>query len=46
LKHLPDFIMIFGASLLSYGAWLVYEPAGAIVFGMLSLIAGVKMAGK
>lgn len=45
MKHIPDFAMIAGAALISYGAWLVYLPAGFIVGGLLALLAGIRMAG-
>lgn len=34
-----------GAGLLSYGAWLVYQPAGFIVLGSLLLAFAWRMAG-
>jgi len=37
----PDALMLAGASSLSYGAWLVYPPAGFIVGGLLLLAAGI-----
>lgn len=40
----PDALMMAGAGGLSYGAWLVYEPAGWMVGGGLVLVAGLKMA--
>lgn len=42
----PDALMAAGAGGISYGAWLVYEPAGFIVGGVLLLIAGVLAARK
>lgn len=44
MKHIPDVFLIAGAVSISYGAWLVYEPAGYIVAGMLALIAGIRTA--
>lgn len=41
---LPDVLMICGAATLSYGASLVYLPAGFVVAGLLLLIAGVLTA--
>jgi hypothetical protein len=41
---IPDLLILGGVSLLSYGAWLTYEPAGFIVAGALTLYAGVKVA--
>jgi hypothetical protein len=43
-KHIPDLLLIAGASLLSYGAWLVFEPAGYIAGGVLLLAQGVIQA--
>ena len=36
----PDALMIAGAGGISYGAWLVYEPAGFIVGGLMAMAAG------
>jgi hypothetical protein len=48
MKHLtsilPDALMIGGAAALSYGASLVYFPAGFIVAGLLLMTAGVLAA--
>lgn len=41
---LPDALMIGGAGGISYGAWLVYGPAGYVVAGAFSLLAGYKLA--
>lgn len=41
---LPDTLMVAGAAGLSYGAWLIYEPAGYLVGGALTLIGGVLCA--
>jgi len=46
MKHIPDLLMIAGASALSYGCWLVYQPAGYIVPGILLIVTGIKMAAK
>jgi hypothetical protein len=40
-----DVAGLVGAVSLSYGAWLVYRPAGFIVAGML-LIAGSILASR
>lgn len=42
----PDALMAAGAGGISYGAWLVYQPAGFIVGGLLVLTAGVLAARK
>ena len=41
---LPDLLLIAGAAGVSYGAWLVYSPAGYIVAGALVLVAGLRLA--
>ena len=41
---LPDMLIIGGAGLVSYGAWLVYQPAGFTVSGLLCLAAGWLLA--
>lgn len=45
-SYIPDALLIAGAGLLSYGAWLVYEPAGYIVGGVLVLTQAVYLARK
>lgn len=37
---LPDALMVAGAGVVSYGAWLVYAPAGFIVGGVLLMAGG------
>ena len=44
LKLLPDSLLVGGAAALAYGAWLAYPPAGYIVGGALTLLAGVVLA--
>lgn len=44
MKYVPDLVILSGVLCLSYGAWLVYEPAGFIVFGALAVFAGARMA--
>ena len=39
--NVPDLLMLAGAASLSYGAWLIYSPAGWITGGLLLLVAGV-----
>lgn len=41
---LPDVLMMSGASGISYGATLVYEPLGYVVGGVFALIAGLMLA--
>lgn len=42
---LCDFSGYAGAAAISYGAWLIYEPAGFIIGGIL-LIAGAFIFGR
>lgn len=44
MKHLPDALLVVGAALVAYGAWLVYAPAGYIVGGIACLAAGWLLA--
>jgi hypothetical protein len=41
---LPDALMIAGASGVSFGAWLVYCPAGYVVGGLFAIAAGYMLA--
>lgn len=41
LGLVPDALLISGAVLIAYGAWLIYPPAGFITGGVLHLVAGV-----
>jgi hypothetical protein len=41
---LPDALMTAGAGAASYGAWMVYPPAGFIVGGLFGLAAGWILA--
>ena len=45
-KHIPDALLIAGAGLISFGAWLVYQPAGFMVGGLMVLVAGVITSRK
>lgn len=40
-KLVTDAFLLAGCALLSFGAWLAWPPAGAIVSGALLLTAGV-----
>lgn len=40
----PDVLMLSGVTGMSYGAWLVYAPAGFIVGGAFLLAGGVLAA--
>lgn len=42
----PDAMMLAGVASVSYGAWMVYEPAGFIVGGVLLLAGGWRSAGN
>ncbi len=44
MKYLPDLLLIAGAGALCYGSWLVYQPAGFIVGGILVIYAGLRLA--
>jgi hypothetical protein len=41
---LPDVLLIAGAGAVSYGAWMIYPAAGFIVYGLMSIAAGIKLA--
>ncbi len=41
-----DFVGVAGLGLLSYGAWLIYEPAAFIVAGALMIACAVASARK
>jgi hypothetical protein len=40
----PDGLLLGGAAAISYGAWLIYEPAGFISGGVLLIAGGVLLA--
>lgn len=40
----PDTLLMAGAGCVSYGAWLIYPPAGFIVGGLLLLVGGYLSA--
>ncbi|WP_428141470.1 hypothetical protein [Delftia acidovorans] len=40
----PDSLLLSGAAAISYGAWLIYAPAGFIAGGVLLITGGVLMA--
>jgi hypothetical protein len=42
--HLPDGLMVGGAGAVSYGAGLVYAPAGWMVAGVFLMAAGYLAA--
>jgi hypothetical protein len=39
-----DAVAVLGASLVAYGAWLIFPPAGYIVTGTMLLLASVLSA--
>lgn len=41
---LPDALMVGGAASMSYGAALVYTPAGWLVAGLFGLVGGIVLA--
>lgn len=41
---IPDALMLGGAGAVSYGAGLVYQPAGWIAAGVFALVGGVVLA--
>jgi hypothetical protein len=43
-EFMRDFAGLAGAGLVSYGAWLVYAPAGFVVGGLLLLAGAVLHA--
>lgn len=43
---LPDVLLIAGWALVSYGAWVLHPASGAIVSGLLLLIAGIVSSRK
>ncbi|MCL2519031.1 MAG: hypothetical protein FWF15_10755 [Oscillospiraceae bacterium] len=46
LKFIDDFFYIVGASLASYGVWLIYKPAGYITAGIFMVIYAILIASK
>lgn len=46
IKALPDTLIIAGACVGSYGAWLLLPAAGFIVGGVLLVAGGVVASGK
>jgi hypothetical protein len=43
-RQAPDLLALGGAGAISYGAGLIYEPAGYIVGGVMALSIGVLAA--
>ena len=45
LKQLvPDALLLTGAVSISYGAWLIYPPAGFIVAGAILFYTGTRLS--
>ncbi len=42
--NVADGLLLAGAAAVSYGAWLMYPPAGFIVGGVLAMVAGALIA--
>ncbi|MCL1126718.1 hypothetical protein [Shewanella surugensis] len=42
MSLLIDIVGLIGLSLLSYGSWLAWPPAGFIVCGMLLVLYAIK----
>ena len=43
-RIVPDVLLIAGAAIVSFGAWLAWPPLGFVVGGFLILAAGHKLA--
>ena len=41
---LPDLFIVSGAVSVSYGSFLIYEAAGFVVAGLLSIAIGIQAA--
>lgn len=44
--HASDALVIVGACAVSWGVWLMHEPAGIIVAGLFLLAGGALLARK
>lgn len=48
MKRVPEFLAdllgLAGAGAVSYGVWLMYEPAGVIVAGGFAIVAAAILA--
>ncbi|MBW9090848.1 hypothetical protein JNB91_23840 [Rhizobium wenxiniae] len=42
--EVSDILAVIGLGILSYGAWLVYQPAAFILAGALIIMAAIGMA--
>jgi hypothetical protein len=43
-KLIPDILALSGALTMSYGAYLIYRPAGFIVLGIMSIASAVILS--
>lgn len=43
-QYIPDALLTAGAGLVSFGAYLAWPPAGALVGGILLIVAGILIA--
>jgi hypothetical protein len=41
-----DAVGLFGVGLVSYGTWLIYEPAGFIVAGVICIVGALLSGAK
>ena len=44
--RLGDFALVSGAALTSYGAGMIYEPAGVIAAGLLLMLGAIMAGGE
>lgn len=45
-KRLGDMALVGGAALTSYGAGMIYEPAGVIAAGVLLMLGAIMAGGE
>ena len=43
-KLVPDILAVSGAIVISYGTYLIYEPAGFIVIGIMFIASAVILS--
>ena len=44
--RMGDFALVSGAALTSYGAGMIYEPAGVIAAGLLLMLGAIMAGGE
>lgn len=44
MKFLPDLMLLSGAGAMAYGAWMIFQPAGYLLGGLLAVLWGIKAA--